>query len=113
MSPPRMADSETRAVATVDETWDLCLYVTGRSPKCERAAKNLRRACEEYLAGRYQLEIVDLLDNPRRAAADQILAVPTVVRRRPSPVRKLVGDLSDTSHLLDGLAIPRIPGTAP
>ncbi len=103
MSEPRAADGGT----TVDsgERWDLCLYVTGRSPKCLRAIENLRRACEEHLAGRYQIEVVDLLENPRRAAEDQILAVPTVVRRLPLPIRKLVGDLSDTDRLLAGLQL--------
>ena len=75
MTGPDRADS--------GETWDLRLYVTGRSPKCLRAIENLRRACEEHLAGRYQIEVVDLLENPRLAADDQILAVPTVVRRLP------------------------------
>ncbi len=92
------------------EQWDLCLYVTDESPKCMRAIENLRRACEEHLAGHYQIEIVDLLDNPRRAADDQILAVPTVVRRFPMPVRKLVGDLSDDDRLLLGLQL-RPPGS--
>jgi circadian clock protein KaiB len=89
------------------EQWDLCLYVTDRSPKCLRAIENLRRACEEHLAGHYQIEVVDLLENPRRAADDQILAVPTVVRRLPTPIRKLVGDLSDSDRLLVGLQLRR------
>jgi circadian clock protein KaiB len=79
--------------------------VTGRSPKCLRAIENLRRVCEEHLAGRYRIEIVDLLENPRLAAEDQILAVPTVVRRLPTPTRKIVGDLSDNGRLLAGLQI--------
>ena len=87
------------------EQWDLRLYVTGRSPKCLRAIENLRRVCEEHLPGRYRIEIVDLLENPRLAAEDQILAVPTVVRRLPSPIRKIVGDLSDNDRLLVGLQI--------
>jgi len=87
------------------EQWDLCLYVTDRSPKCVRAIENLRRACEEHLAGRYTIEIVDLLEDPGRAADDQILAVPTVVRRLPAPIRKLVGDLSDSERLLVGLEL--------
>ena len=90
---------------TAVSSWDLCLYVTDRSPKCLRAIENLRRACEEHLAGRYRIEIVDLLENPRLAAEDQILAVPTVVRRLPAPIRKIVGDLSDTDRLLAGLQL--------
>jgi circadian clock protein KaiB len=92
------------------EQWDLCLYVTDQSPKCLRAIENRRRACEEHLAGRYTIEIVDLLEDPRRAADDQILAVPTVVRRFPAPIRKLVGDLADDDRLLVGLQL-RPPGS--
>ena len=88
-------------------TWDLVVYVTGAFPKGQQAIENLRRACEEHLTGRYQIEIVDVLKDPRRAAADQILAAPTVVRRVPSPIRKLVGDLSDSNRLLIGLELPQ------
>ena len=106
MSEPHTANDGTDAdVAGTAEQWDLCLYVTDQSPKCLRAIENLRRACEEHLAGRYQIEIVDVLKNPRRAAADQILAAPTVVRRLPAPIRKLVGDLSDSDRLLLGLEL--------
>jgi circadian clock protein KaiB len=110
MSEPHTANDGTGAdTAGTGEQWDLCLYVTDQSPKCLRAIENLRRACEEHLAGRYTIEIVDLLENPRRAADDQILAVPTVVRRLPSPIRKLVGDLSDGDRLLVGLQLRRSP----
>ena len=96
-----------------DETWELRLYVTGRSPKCPRAIENLRRTCEEHMAGRYRIEVVDLLENPRLAADDQILAVPTVVRRLPEPIRMIVGDLSDTDRVLVGLQLrpPRSAAT--
>jgi circadian clock protein KaiB len=94
------------------ERWDLCVYVTENSPKSQRAIANLRQACEEHLAGRYQIEIVDVLKNPRRAAADQILAAPTVVRRLPAPIRKLVGDLSDNDRLMIGLEL-RSAGSRP
>ncbi len=103
MSEP--SSTNNGAGAGGGEQWDLCLYVTDRSPKCLRAIDNLQRACEEHLAGRYTIEIVDLLENPRRAADDQILAVPTVVRRLPGPIRKLVGDLSDSERLLVGLEL--------
>jgi circadian clock protein KaiB len=107
--PPHAAAG---AGADSEDTWDLRLYVTGRSPKCLRAIENLRSACEEHLAGRYRIEVVDLLDNPRLAADDQILAVPTVVRRLPAPMRKIVGDLSDTDRLLVGLQLrPRSTAT--
>jgi circadian clock protein KaiB len=91
--------------ADTGEQWDLVVYVTDASPRGQRAIENLRRACEEHLAGRYQIEVVDVLKNPRRAAADQILAAPTVVRRFPAPIRKLVGDLSDADRLLIALEI--------
>ena len=110
MTQPHATDDDG-AGAGADEAWDLCLYVTDRSPKCLRAIENLRRACEEHLAGRYRIEVVDLLENPRLAADDQILAVPTVVRKLPLPIRKIVGDLSDTDRVLVGLQL-RPPGSA-
>jgi len=88
-----------------DAAWELCLYVTDRSPKCLLAIENLRRVCEEHLAGHYRIEVVDLLENPRLAADDQILAVPTVVRKLPQPIRTIVGDLSDTDRVLVGLQL--------
>jgi circadian clock protein KaiB len=110
MSEPHNANDGTGAdTAGTDEQWDLVLYVTGRSPKCLRAIENLRRACEEHLAGRYTIEIVDLLENPRRAAEDQILAAPTAVRRFPAPIRKVVGDLSDDDRLLVSLQLRPSP----
>ena len=110
MSQPRTAENGSATPAEAQQMWDLRLYVTGQSPKCLRAIENLQRACEEHLAGRYQIEVVDLLENPRLAAEDQILAVPTVVRRLPPPIRKIVGDLSDTERLLIGLQL-RPPGS--
>ena len=99
--------------ADTGERWDLVLYVTGGSSKGRQALENLRRACEAHLAGRYSIEIVDVLEDPRRAAADQILASPTVVRRLPKPIRKLVGDLADSDGLIGALelvkALPPVP----
>jgi len=89
------------------EIWELRLYVADRSPKCLHAIANLEDTRERYLAGRYQIEVVDLHENPRRAADDQILAVSTLVRKFPEPVRKVVGDLSDTDRLLAGLQLRR------
>ena len=103
MSEPYPAKDWTGAEH--DEQWDLCVCVTGDSPRSQRAIASLRRVCEEHLKGRYTIEIVDVLLNPRRAAADQILAAPTVVRRLPAPIRKLVGDLSDSDRLLIGLEL--------
>ncbi len=105
MTGPRGADTGAGAPARPAETWELRLYVTGRSPKSVRAIENLELACEQHLAGQYHIEIVDLLENPRLAADDQILAVPTLVRKLPEPIRKIVGDLSDTDRLLVGLQL--------
>jgi circadian clock protein KaiB len=113
LSEPHSASDGTGAdtgdTADIGEQWDLCLYVTDQSPKSLRAIANLRRACEEHLAGRYTIEIVDLVKNPRRAADDQILAAPTLVRRLPPPIRKLVGDLSDSERLRVGMQFRRSP----
>jgi circadian clock protein KaiB len=107
-----MAQPRTGTPAARIEIWELRLYVVDRSPKCVLAIENLRRTCEQHLAGRYQIEVVDLLENPRRAAEDQILAVPTLVRKLPEPVRKVVGDLSDTDRLLVALRLRPRTGEA-
>lgn len=82
---------------------NLKLYVAGKTPKSQAALGNLRRICEEHMPGRYKVEVIDLLENPRLAQGDQILAIPTLVRRLPVPVRKIIGDLSDTEKVLVGL----------
>ena len=112
MTRPRDADAGGEAPAPASETWELRLYVTGRSPSSLRAIENLGLACEQYLAGRYRIEVVDLLENPRLAAEDQIVAVPTLVRQYPLPIRKIVGDLSDTDRLLAGLQLRTRKGEA-
>ena len=86
-----------------EETFDLRLYVAGQTPKAVRAFANLRRICEEHLAGCYSIEVVDLLENPQLGRGDQILALPTLVRRLPEPMRKIIGDLSNTERVLVGL----------
>jgi circadian clock protein KaiB len=83
--------------------WNLRLYVAGRTAKSVAALQNLTRLCEEHLRGKYRLEIVDLLEHPQLAKGDQILAVPTLVRRLPEPIKKIIGDLSDTERVLVGL----------
>jgi circadian clock protein KaiB len=108
----RARNADAGAKAPTSETWELRLYVTGRSPSCLRAIENLRLACEQHLAGRHRIEVVDLLENPSRAADDQILAVPTLVRQYPLPIRKIVGDLSDTDRLLAGLQLRTRKGEA-
>jgi circadian clock protein KaiB len=87
------------------EVWNLRLYVAGQSPKSLRAFANLTRICEEHLDSRYDIEIVDLLDNPQLAAGDEIVAIPTLVRRLPAPMRKIIGDLSDSDRVLIGLQL--------
>jgi circadian clock protein KaiB len=84
-------------------TWQLRLYVTGRTPKSTTAFLNLKRLCETHLKSRYRITVVDLLTHPQLAKGDQILAIPTVVRRLPSPVRTIIGCLSDTERVLVGL----------
>ena len=85
------------------ETFSLRLYVAGKSPKAARAFNNLRKICEEHLNGRYSIEVIDLLENPALGRGDQILALPTLVRRLPPPVKKIIGDLSNTERVLVGL----------
>lgn len=83
--------------------WELRLYVAGQTPNALKAFANLKRICDEHLAGQYRIEIVDLLENPKLARGDQILAVPTLVRKLPEPVKKIIGDLSNTDRVLVGL----------
>jgi circadian clock protein KaiB len=89
--------------------WSLRLYVLGHSPQSEAAIRNLRRLCETYLSGRYQIEIVDLLVTPRLSRDDQIVAIPTLIRKLPGPIRKIIGDLSDTERTLVGLELKPAP----
>jgi circadian clock protein KaiB len=91
--------------ASAAESFVLRLYVAGQTPKCMRAFANLKRICEQYLSNRYRIEMIDLLENPALARGDQILAVPTLVRRVPVPVRKIIGDLSNTQRVLAGLDV--------
>ena len=92
---------------TEEERFVLRLYIAGQTPKCVRAFTNLKQICEEYLADRYRIEIIDLLQNPQLARGDQILAVPTLVRQLPEPVKKIIGDLSNTERVLVGLDLRR------
>jgi circadian clock protein KaiB len=87
------------------EVWYLRLYVAGQSPKSLHAVANLKRLCEDHLAGRHEVEIIDLVEHPAQAKADDILAIPTLVRRRPEPLRKIIGDLSDRDRVLVSLDI--------
>lgn len=88
-----------------EELWVLRLYVAGQTPKSIAAFANLKKICEEHLAGKYRIEVVDLIKNPTLAKGDQILAIPTVVRQLPPPIKKLIGDLANTERVLVGLDI--------
>ena len=85
------------------ESWNMRLYIAGQTPKSLRALANLKQICEEHLAGKYHIEIIDLLENPQLASTDQILAIPTLIRKLPEPVRKIIGDLSNVERVLVGL----------
>ena len=89
----------------VEERWTLRLYVVGQTPKSLAAFSNLKKICEEHLAGRYRIEVIDLLVNPKLAKDDQILAVPTLIRKLPEPMKRIIGDLSDTERVLVGLDV--------
>ena len=103
-----MTKSERPAGKSSSAKWELKLYVAGQTPKSLQAFANLKRICEEYLAGEYHIEVIDLLKNPQLAKGDQILALPTLVRKLPEPVRKIIGDLSNTERVLVGLdLLPR------
>lgn len=98
----------TRGPVDAGETFRLRLYVAGQTPKSLTAFSNLRRICETHLAGRYEIEVIDLLEHPQLARGDEIIAVPTLVRQLPEPIKKLIGDLSDTERVLVGLQL--VPG---
>ena len=95
--------SPTSKTKPAPALWDLRLYVAGQTEKSVRAFDNLKKLCEEHLAGQYHIEVIDLLRDPKLARGDQIIAVPTLVRKLPEPVRKIIGDLSNTERVLVGL----------
>ena len=101
---PKAASKKTASTPKTAE-WQLRLYVAGRTAKSNAALVNLKRLCDTHLAGRYVIEVIDLLVNPRLAAGDQILAVPTLVRKFPEPIRKIIGDLSNEERVLVGLDV--------
>ena len=88
-----------------EEIWNLRLYVAGQTPKSITAFANLKKICEEHLAGKYRIEVIDLLKNPQLAKGDQIIAIPTLVRKLPEPIKKIIGDLANTERVLVGLDI--------
>jgi circadian clock protein KaiB len=96
-APPPLPEGEQKPV------WDLRLYVAGQTPRSMTAFENLKKICEEHLAGQYHIEVIDLLEQPQLAQGDQIIALPTLVRKLPVPIRKIIGDLSNTERVLVGL----------
>ncbi len=93
--------------ADAERVWNLRLYVAGQTPRSTAAVANLKKICEEHLAGRYRIEIIDLMKSPQLARDHQILAVPTLVRELPAPLKKVIGDLSNTERALVGLELRR------
>jgi len=108
-APPKKSRRANGQALPVDgdnsARWNLRLYVAGQTPRSLTAFKNLKDICEEYLKGEYHIEVVDLMENPTLARGDQILAIPTLVRKLPQPIRKIIGDLSNTERVLVGLDI--------
>jgi circadian clock protein KaiB len=100
------AGSRQRAKKTAaKDLYDLRLYVAGQTPKSLAAFANLKQLCDIYLTGQYRIEVIDLVKKPQRARDDEIIAIPTLVRRRPQPIRKIIGDLCDTQRTLRGLEL--------
>ncbi len=112
-APKKTAGNGSRRKQALAERWELRLYVAGQTPRCVQAFSHLRELCDEHLKGRYSIEVVDLLKNPRLAAGDQIIAIPTLVRKLPRPMKKIIGDLSNTEKVLVGLNLkPHVPATS-
>jgi circadian clock protein KaiB len=103
MKPSQSQASSAAAEIEQHPSWDLKLYVAGQTAKSLAAFENLKKICEEHLAGQYRIEVIDLLEQPQLARGDQIIALPTLVRKLPVPIRKIIGDLSDTERVLVGL----------
>ena len=103
MTPGKTRAGKPRRKAPRARAWRLRLYVAGKTPRCLTAFANLKRICETHLKGRYRIEVIDLMERPHLSKGDQILAIPTLVRELPQPMRKIIGDLSDTERVLVGL----------
>jgi len=111
-TPPKKQRIERARPGPIDPgaDWKLRLYVAGQTPKSLTAFANLRRICEEHLSGRYQIEVIDLLKQPELAQMDQIIALPTLVRRLPEPIKRVVGDLSNSERVIVGMNLEKLPG---
>ncbi|MBW1962681.1 MAG: circadian clock KaiB family protein [Deltaproteobacteria bacterium] len=110
---PKAKVKKTSQARTDGDTYELRLYVAGHTPNCTAAFANLKKICEEYLAGKYRIEVIDLLENPTLAAGDQILAIPTLVRKLPPPVSRIIGNLSNTERVLVGLDLKPVRSGGP
>ena len=106
-----MKNHEGEDETPAGQKYELRLYVAGQTPKSIKAFANLHAICEEYLSGQYRIEVIDLTQTPQLAAGDQILAVPTLVRKLPEPITKIIGDLSNTERVLVGLNLWEVPST--
>ncbi len=104
-SKPQALETLNGSAQTDPSTWELRLYVAGKTARSVAALENLTRLCEEHLPGKYRIEVVDLLVHPKLARGDQIIAIPTLVRKLPPPIRKVIGDLSNTERTLVGLQL--------
>ena len=111
MSPKKTRGRPAKRLASgrvrQNKAWNLRLYIAGATPRATSALENLKAICEEHLAGQYRIEVIDLLKHPQLAKGDQIIAVPTLVRHLPPPVKKIIGDLSDAERVLVGLDLRR------
>jgi circadian clock protein KaiB len=105
MKKTSTASTKVKSAAAQPWAWELRLYVAGATPKSVAAFRNIEQVCEQHLAGLYHIEVIDLMKNPQLAQTDQIVAVPTLVRNRPSPTRKIIGTLSNTDRVLGALDI--------
>lgn len=105
---PAAKKVQAKTKAPKDNVWNLRLYVAGQTPKSLTAFSNLKKLCEEHLPGRYEIEVVDLMKNPQLAQIDQIVALPTLVRKLPEPIKRVIGDLSNTSRVMVGIDLETI-----
>jgi circadian clock protein KaiB len=105
------SEHEVSAGSPDPDVWELRLYVAGQTPKSIQALQNLQRICEEHLAGRYRIEVIDLHKHPKLAKQDEIVAIPTLVRKLPDPIRRVIGDLSNIEKALIGLQL--VPASTP
>jgi len=108
MTMPGTTNKKPRKTPEAEEEWILRLYVAGQTPNSVTAFANLKRICEDHLEGRYRIEVIDLVRNPQLAKGDQIVAVPTLIRKLPTPVKKIIGNLSNTEKVLVGLDLRKV-----